>query len=305
MTKSNRSLLLALLAGMVLSAGGLASPAHALDEIKVTAHAETDPIKGDADDPAIWVHPTDASKSLILGTDKKWGLLVYDLDGKQVAAFGDGKLNNVDLRPFILGGEQVWIAGASERIKEELVFYVIDAHGHVAHTDPFAFPPVPDDMKSVVDDIYGFAMQRDPATGRVFALVNYKSGHIFQWELLDQGGKLALSFVTSWRVDSQPEGMVSDDAAGHIYVGEEDVAIWRFPAFPDDKTKAFEVDRIPSACLPEDDVEGLTIYDGAGSRYLVASAQGHSPRGAFTSLMAMPSQFARLWWKLPLARSMA
>ncbi|KAK0357597.1 hypothetical protein LTR94_038840, partial [Friedmanniomyces endolithicus] len=36
-----------------------------------------------ADDPAIWVNPLDASKSRILGSNKKQGLLVYDLDGRQ------------------------------------------------------------------------------------------------------------------------------------------------------------------------------------------------------------------------------
>src|SRR3546814_17336752 len=37
----------------------------------------------DTDDPAIWIHPTDPSKSIILGTDKDsdGGLYAYDLEG--------------------------------------------------------------------------------------------------------------------------------------------------------------------------------------------------------------------------------
>jgi len=37
-----------------------------------------------ADDPAVWVHPTDAGKSLILGTNKDEGLHVYNLKGEEL-----------------------------------------------------------------------------------------------------------------------------------------------------------------------------------------------------------------------------
>src|SRR5690606_27100977 len=48
----------------------------------VTALAETAPVAsyGDAaDDPAIWAHPTQPGRSLIVATDKKAGLYVYDM----------------------------------------------------------------------------------------------------------------------------------------------------------------------------------------------------------------------------------
>lgn len=46
----------------------------------------TEQTEFDTDDPAIWIHPTDPSKSLIVGTDKEvgGGLYVYDLSGKIV-----------------------------------------------------------------------------------------------------------------------------------------------------------------------------------------------------------------------------
>jgi myo-inositol-hexaphosphate 3-phosphohydrolase len=57
---------------------------------------------GDADDPAIYVHPTDAAKSLVIGTLKDGGLSVYDLNGKVTQTIspgepGDVRYNNVDL----------------------------------------------------------------------------------------------------------------------------------------------------------------------------------------------------------------
>jgi hypothetical protein len=75
---------------------------------EVAATAETDPVPhgGDADDPAIWLHPDDPAKSTIIGTDKLGGIAVYDLAGAQILFLADGDLNNVDLRDgFPLGSE--------------------------------------------------------------------------------------------------------------------------------------------------------------------------------------------------------
>ena len=162
------------------------------------------------------------------------------------------------------------LAGASKRDDDTLVFYVIDADG-VRHASPFAHPAIPADIPDV-DDIYGFAMAQD-ASG-TYALVNFKSGHVLQYRINDVAGQIRLTLVRHWTVGSQPEGMVADDSNGHIYVGEEDIGIWRYPLDPALAAQPFAVDAIPSPCLPRDDVEGLAIHDSPKGRYLVASAQG-------------------------------
>lgn len=44
----------------------------------------TEALPHDTDDPSIWIHPTDSTKSLIIGTDKDTdgGLYAFDLNGK-------------------------------------------------------------------------------------------------------------------------------------------------------------------------------------------------------------------------------
>src|SRR3546814_12710561 len=64
----------------------------------VTALVETVPAGsyGDAaDDPAIWANPGDPAASLVIATDKKAGLYVYDMRGEVVQFLPDGKMNNV------------------------------------------------------------------------------------------------------------------------------------------------------------------------------------------------------------------
>ncbi|EPN51188.1 phytase domain-containing protein, partial [Pseudomonas syringae pv. actinidiae ICMP 18807] len=73
----------------------------------VVALGQSQPVgrQGDAaDDPAIWVNPQNPAQSRVLGTNKKQGLLAYDLSGKQLQELPVGRLNNVDIRPgFMLG----------------------------------------------------------------------------------------------------------------------------------------------------------------------------------------------------------
>src|SRR3954470_9621523 len=106
--------------------------------VDVAATVETAPVRhgGDAaDDPAIWVHPSDPSKSLVLGDDKGGGLCVYGLDGAELQLLDEKKrINNVDLRyGFPLAGsfadgtahERVDLVGAGNETDKSLIFYKV------------------------------------------------------------------------------------------------------------------------------------------------------------------------------------
>jgi hypothetical protein len=81
-----------------------------------------------ADDPAIWIHPTDAAQSRIIGTDKQQGLRVYDLAGNEVQFLPDGQMNNVDLRYKVaIGGQLMDLVAATNRTDNTLVVYSVDA----------------------------------------------------------------------------------------------------------------------------------------------------------------------------------
>ena len=110
---------------------GLADGAPAPKQLaQVRPTLETQPVDHDgdaADDPAIWAHPTDPAQSVIIATDKKGGLLVYDLSGKPLQYLPDGKMNNVDLRDgFKLGGETVTLVAASDRTHRAIALYTLD-----------------------------------------------------------------------------------------------------------------------------------------------------------------------------------
>jgi 3-phytase len=241
-----------------------AQPALPILQVQV----QTDPVPslGDAaDDPAIWVHPSDPLKSRVLGTDKQGGLLAYDLAGKQLQDLRIGRLNNVDVRAgFDLNGQLVDLAVASNRDHNSLQLFAIDrSSGELRNLGQ-----LPTSLK----DIYGLCMFKD-AAGAIYAIPNAKDGTFLQYRLSADAGRIKGELVRQFKVESQPEGCVADDRNQRLFVGEEDVAVWALDARADAPTRLEQV--IAAGDVVHDDIEGLAIYQGATRNYLVISSQGN------------------------------
>jgi 3-phytase len=238
----------------------------------IYATIETDPVPngGDAaDDPAIWVHPTDPSQSVIIGTNKQRGLFVYDLSGKQIQHLDDGMMDNVDLRDgFTLGGQKVSIVAASNRKDNSIALYKVNAQ--TRQLENVAARTIKHDVTA-----YGMCLFRSGKTGKTYYFATSKSGDVEQWELLDANGKVDAKKVRNFKVGGVVEGCVTDDELGHFYVSEEAVGIWKYGAEPEAGTTRTQVAKVGDGNLFAD-VEGLAIAYGAdGKGYLMASSQGN------------------------------
>lgn len=237
----------------------------------VFATVETEPVASAndaADDPAIWVHPTDPARSLIIGTDKKNGLDVYDLRGKRVQTLSDGRMNNVDLRyDFPLGGQKIAIVAATNRTDQTLALYGVDADGRLSNV-------ADGKIATGLADPYGLCMYRS-SDGAYFVFANDgDTGAFKQWQLEARGNKVGARVVREFLVGSQAEGCAADDGTGHLYVAEEDVGLWRYSASPSGGDARTQIDSVAGGHLT-DDAEGVTIFYGPGeSGYLIVSSQG-------------------------------
>lgn len=237
-------------------------PEHAVI-LEVPAQLETTPVVsvGDAaDDPAIWVHPSDPKRSLVLGTNKKRGLYVYDLNGRQLQELQIGPVNNVDVRR---GAADFDIAAASQRRDNAIeLFTVARDSGHVAHAAR---------IDTDLSEIYGLCMYASP-TGPLYVFVNDKDGRYQQYQIGDQGN-LSARMVREFSLPSQPEGCVADDIATQLYAGEEGAGIWTIGAEPDAGTQPTLIKQVNDILVA--DVEGMAIYQGRNASYLVVSSQGN------------------------------
>ncbi|WP_258910010.1 phytase [Pseudomonas putida] len=236
--------------------------------VQIKAQVQTDgvPSLGDAaDDPAIWVNARQPELSRVLGTDKKGGLLAYDLHGKQLQDLRVGRLNNVDVRNgFQLGEREVDLAVASNRDRNSLHLFAIDpASGQL--TD---IGQVPTELK----EIYGLCLFKD-ADAAIYAIANDKDGRFVQYRLDGSSGQVGGTLVRSFSTATQSEGCVADDRNQRLFIGEEDVAVWALDARGDGPTRLDKV--IGVGGLVKDDIEGLALYHGKGGDYLVISSQGN------------------------------
>ncbi|WP_122318462.1 phytase [Pseudomonas cichorii] len=234
----------------------------------VAAVAQSQPVarQGDAaDDPAIWIHPGDPAQSRVLGTNKKQGLLVYDLKGKQLQELAVGRLNNVDVRPgFMLGKHKVDLAVASNRDRNSLSLFSIDrSSGELREAGEIPTP---------LAQIYGICLFQ-PASGEIYAFANDKDGSFLQYRITAPDGKARGELVRSFKVDSQPEGCVADDQRQRLFLGEEDVGVWAVDARADQPAILSSVIRVGDAVHA--DVEGLALYQSDKHDYLVISSQGN------------------------------
>lgn len=268
-----------LLAGSVSYASGpatavLGEAPAAPPVLEVTALVETVPVSvgGDAaDDPAIWVHPKDPSRSVVLGTNKQKGLHVYDLKGQELQFLPDGRMNNVDVRDgFPLGGRAVTLVTAGNRSDDTIAIYTLD-HETRKLANAAARP-----IKTA--NAYGACMYRSAKSGKYYYVLANKSGVVQQWELFDDGkGRVDARLVRTLEVGSQLEGCAADDELGHLYVGEEAKGVWKYGAEPDAGAARTSVATTGAGGVLTADVEGIAIAKtGDGTGFVVVSSQGNN-----------------------------
>jgi 3-phytase len=239
----------------------------------IKPRVETEPADsyGDAaDDPAIWVDQRDPSRSVVIATDKKLGLNVYDLKGKRLQVVPDGRMNNVDLREgFMLAGKATTIVAATNRTTRSISLYRFDAA--TRRLESIAAGT----LESGMSDPYGLCMYRSARSGNYYVIANDSvDGKYRQWRVLDRGGKAAIELVREIAVGSQAEGCAADDELGQLYIAEEDVGLWVYSAEPEGGEQRAAIDKTEGGNL-QADVEGVSIYYAAnGKGYVIASNQG-------------------------------
>lgn len=235
-------------------------------QVVVMPLAQTTPVEtaeDAADDPAIWVHPSDPERSVILGTDKKRGLAAYDLTGRLVQFLPLGSVNNVDVRQSVRwAGRQVDLAVASNRDTNSIDLILIGADGVLSQLGS---------IKVTLPDVYGICMSKGEQ-GEAEIFINSKTGRTQQWSLQAEKGQPIGSLVQEFVLNSQVEGCVVDDTRRWLYVGEEDVGVWRFNLRAPQEAAVKVLGMGPDLVA---DVEGLGLVHRAdGSPWLLASSQG-------------------------------
>lgn len=242
----------------------------------VYAKVETQPVgtlEDAADDPAIWRNSANPSASLIVATDKRAAIHVYDLVGKKLYSVPAPRLNNVDLRD--VGGSIGVLVAASDR--QDLA----NAKMALFRLDTGAKMLVPLATLSVgPGEAYGMCLWQRASDKALFGFLVLKDGRIDQ-VALDFSGVPTGKVVRSMKIGTQSEGCVVDDRTGILYVTEEDVGLWKFDASPDGPVTATALAKADGKEIVMD-AEGVAIApSGTDGGYLVVSSQGDNAYAAY------------------------
>jgi 3-phytase len=246
--------------------------------VTVTASAETPPVgtarEDAADDPAIWRNAANPAASLVVGTDKKGGLYVYDLEGAQKSFLPAAGLNNVDLIE-LPGGQVLAIASDRSNLATGQLFIArLDtASGKLAFVTR---------VQVGAGEGYGVCGGDVEADGSFTVYSAFKSGAIYRTGLQFLGSELADQTELLNTVPTQTEGCIYDKRTGMLYIGEEDAGIWamygRYEGGPENRKLVAPIDNKMLVA----DVEGLAIApEGKDGGYLVASSQGDNAYAVF------------------------
>jgi 3-phytase len=266
-------------AGRVLAAPGLAPQDMALwlqarasrplPVIPVAVpSAQTEPVRGGgdaADDPAIWIDAAQPSRSRILGTDKKRGLGVYDLQGRETQFLPVGRVNNVDVRQRLRYDGREWdLAVATQRDRRTVVLFGIDAKGRLSTLT---------ELPTGLDEVYGICSARHPGGG-LDVFVNDKDGRLIQMRVSRERGAWRSTTVATLKLATQPEGCVADEAGKQFFVGEEKRGLWRVALDAEGKLGDATL-ILPIGEVLHADVEGMAVHRGPRGAWLVVSSQGN------------------------------
>jgi len=217
-----------------------------------------------ADDPAIWRNAADPGASLIVGTDKKAGLYVYDLQGRQRSFVNAGRVNNVDLRDMGAAGIIVAASDRGDKQNAQIALFRLDPKSATLTSLG--------KVSAGPGEAYGICLYREGET--LFAFNVIKDGTIRQ-VALNLGTTATGQVVRTMKLGTQSEGCATDERTHRLYVAEENVGLWRFDARANGDIKPVRMAAADGQHIVAD-TEGVTIAaEGKGnSGYLLVSSQG-------------------------------
>lgn len=240
----------------------------------------TGPVKHDSDDPAIWIHPTDPSKSLIVGTDKDedGALYVFDLQGKtkQVVS-GLKRPNNVDIAyGLVLGGKKIDYAVTTERHTHKLRFFSLP---NMEPIDNGGISVFEGEAGKMARDGMGIAVYT-AKDGTQYAIVGRKNGqdgaYLWQYKLGDDGtGNVQATLVRKFGHYSgkkEIEAIAVDNELGFVYYSDEQYGVRKYYADPEKGNE--QLTEFAKTGFSEDH-EGISVYKTRGNKgFVLVSDQG-------------------------------
>lgn len=266
--------------------------AFAQTTVSISAKVTTSPTGNDVDDAAIWIHPTDPLKSVVIINDKgpdtaKSGLYVYNLNGVLLQKVYMYQPQNPDMRYNVtFDNITMDVLVCADRKSGDTAFNKIrvfkinpvnaDASGGFL-TEITSSAGIPTGQTQA----YGHALYKRPSDGALFSIVSsYSNTDFTQIRLQGDGaGKVKGTVIRKWGGSDikgdMCEGICCDDEIGYIYICDENNQILKYWADPDKNSNTL-VSSFAKTDGIAGDREGINMYRcDNNTGYILMSSQGN------------------------------
>jgi 3-phytase len=241
----------------------------------------TEKVAHDTDDPAIWIHPSDPSLSLIIGTDKggdtgKGGLYVFNLKGEidTSKTITLQRPNNVDVAYGLnINGVKTDIAVCTERNTNTIRVFSLPDMKQIDNGGIAVFED--DSLRAPM----GVALYTDVISGNIYAITGRKTGpkdgYLYQYLLKSDStgtvkGQLVRKFG-KFSGNKEIEAIAVDNELGFVYYSDEGVGVRKYYAHPDSSNTELAIFATSGV---REDHEGLSIYKTSEKKgYILLSDQ--------------------------------
>ena len=245
-----------------------------IEFFEVTPIEETEPVNSNndaADDIAIWVNEQNNENSIVIGTDKQYGIYSYDLNGNLIYSNKLGRINNVDIfQKFNFDGQIFPLVVGSNRSDNTIFLGRLFPNGLIKEV-------IQNDVKSRIKEVYGittFDSEKEK-----YIILSGKDGTVEQWEINVDMDDINVNLIRTIKFNSIVEGLVTDLIYRKIYIAEENVGLWEINVDPEadlDKKLILSIDEK----YFKSDFEGVTLYEkDDGEGYIIVSIQGSNSFG--------------------------
>tara|TARA_Y100001933_G_scaffold86089_1_gene87380 strand:+ start:233 stop:1798 length:1566 start_codon:yes stop_codon:yes gene_type:complete len=247
------------------------------DKVDYVFETESVSSIGDAaDDPAIWFNQANPTKSLIFGTDKRKGIHVYDIYGKELSFSELGATNNIDLRVIDKNVHMV----ISNRSSSTLGYWIFPESGLFEY---FLENPINAFTEDIIHyhleanmDVYGVCMGF--VNGRLSAALTEEEGPTVQmWDLTTKKVIGEIDVISDEenapKTGNEAEGCVFDDENSRLLISREGSKGY-LKAYESDTLQMIEVVDSRDGNIIGDP-EGVAIYKTSDVEgYIILSSQG-------------------------------
>jgi 3-phytase len=209
-----------------------------------------------ANQPLIWLHPTDTALSIILGTHQE-AIETYNLQGNQLQVLPTDHLKALDFRyNFPLNGQLRTLLMAIDAASQLQLYTIIP--------DTLQLQALPQPQLTPPSAPKNLCLYQSAHTGKFSLYLIDNQGLVQQWELFQTAeGKISANLMRQW--EGGGDVCVADDQLSYLYLAKAQ-QLFKYQAEPQAGTEAQLIDTAPNA------ISHLSLYyTSEKNGYLLAS----------------------------------